>query len=203
MSAQKPDVVSTFALALAFIGTFGLVSCSSHLKGPRKAAADLEGSAAVGMSFVDFLSKLQSLSGAIALAKEEGASEMELRPYAEALEVYMSIQALWKQKIDCPSAFGQGDPNSCQTERIFREVRDLTLKYKVPFDKYDEASISAYEKEVNTYEKRLQRLQERGLDAYEQGVFRPWPGALQRANADVFESLLSEMWRNAARKAKQ
>jgi hypothetical protein len=202
VSESSRCAVFRFALALVLAGSFGVTSCSSHLEGPGRAVADLEGSAAVGMSYVDFLHKLQSLGSAIALAKQEGASETALRPYTDAFEIYMSAQALWKQKIDCPAAFQFGDPDSCPTERIFGVVRDLAAKYNVTFDQYDEAGIRAYEKMMEAREKEVKQWVDRGMPGG-YAPFRQPAYQLQRANGDVFDKLLSTMWKKAAQTAKQ
>jgi hypothetical protein len=73
---------------LPFVLCLLFTACASHIEAPRKAAADLEGSAATGMSYLDFVKKLQDLGGSIALARQEGASERSLRPYSEAFDMY-------------------------------------------------------------------------------------------------------------------
>ncbi len=165
-------------LAVAFISFLALSACGSRVEGPRRAAAELDGATAAGVTYLEFGSKLQALGGAIVLARQEGATEGELRPYVESFETYKDSAALWKMKIDCPPAFSGGDPTSCGPIHIIEgDVETLAAKYKVP---YDNQAIKKWRNE--------------GF----KGLYPSYEA--QRANRDVFDRLLQTMWRKAAQK---
>jgi hypothetical protein len=98
----------------------------------RQAAADLEGSVAVGVSYLDFRHKLQNVSSALVWARQTGVKPDRLRPYEQAIEGYMDSLNLWKLKLQCPSAFGDGYPECSAT----LEVEALAAKYGLPFDRH-------------------------------------------------------------------
>lgn len=77
----------------------------------RQAAADLEGSVAVGVSYLDFRHKLQNVSSALVWARQTGVKPDRLRPYEQAIEGYMDSLNLWKLKLQCPSALVTGTRN--------------------------------------------------------------------------------------------
>lgn len=180
------------AIIVVLAGWYDIIPFGWHTGGIRKAVADLEGSATVGMSYLDFVHKLQDFSSAITLAKQQGAGERALLPYEESLEIYLLSQDLWKQKIDCPAAFGNGDPAGCPTKKTFDVVRNIAEKFNVPFDDFDKATIAQYEREEEKFERP---------GGYPN--FPPSMWGLQRINGTMFDKLLSAMWGKAAETANQ
>jgi hypothetical protein len=171
-------------------------ACTSHIEAPRRAAADLAGCAAVGMSYLDFVHKLQSFSSAIELARREGASASELRPFTQAFEFYRESQTLWKMKIDCASAFAPGQELLCPLwgsrvlgETTLDDIGELAKKYGVPYDRTAEAKWRTAQREAKD---------ENSLRA---AVFPAY--AIQKANAEVFAPLLSAIWKKAAQETER
>jgi hypothetical protein len=107
-----------------------LVACGSHMEGLRRAAADLEGSAAAGMSYSDLGQKLQNFGSAIVLAKDQGVGADDLRPYEKAFDMYKDSYDLWKLKIDCPVEFGEVNGSDCSW--VGRKVDELAAEYGLP-----------------------------------------------------------------------
>jgi hypothetical protein len=155
-----------------------LCACASHLEAPRKAAADLEGSAVVGMSYQDFVKKLQDFAAAIALARQEGASEKALLPYSEAFDIYRDSKTIWQMKIDCPKLFDLQN-ESCSAFAGFDTIPDMAKKYGVA---YPEGS-------------RLPR-------GAKGGYSHEWITYVE-ANHGVFDKLLSTIWEKAQQRAKE
>jgi hypothetical protein len=190
--------MQVFARIVFFFAAMLVVACASRVGGVRRALAELDGATTVGINYVDFVHKLQDVGGAIAIAKQDGATERDLQPFEKAFEIYTRSSALWQQKIDCPAAFGPGDPNGCRTERIFQDLREVAKLYDVKFDQLDEAAIRDYEKEMAFYETKVEKIVARGSTPYDAGISRPAPYALQRANGHVVDAVLAAMWQKAA-----
>lgn len=177
---------SPIKLGICLIAGIGMVACSSHIEAPRKAAADLEGSAAAGMTYIDFGQKLQALGSAIALAKREGATENALRPYTGAFEIYKDSLDLWELKIDCPAEFAEGDGCRAAVPSVAETVQALAAKYGVPYGD-------------STLKKAWVKSDFGGPAVYTY----PNVWEVRSANRAVFQKLLSTIWDKADKKSKE
>ncbi len=163
-----------------------LMACGSRTEAPRKAAADLEGSAAAGMSYsyIDFSQKLQALGSAISLARRDGASESALRPYQEAFDTYMDGMDLWKLKIACPAEFMEGGTDCSIVES---KMEEFASKYNVPYEGSN-LNRAWLHKNANVPFGRRE-------------LYPTWD--VRRANTDVFPKLLGTIWDKANQKSKE
>jgi len=158
-----------------------LIACSSHTEAPRKAAADLEGSAAAGMSYNDFGQKLQALGAAISLARRDGASARALLPYQNAFDIYVHGMELWKLKIDCPAEFMQTGTDCSIVES---KIEEFAAKYNVPY------------KGSNLHRAWLHKNANGSRELYP-----TWD--VRQANKDAFPKLLSAIWDKANQTSKE
>ena len=146
-----------------------LIACCSRVEGLRRAAADLEGSAAVGMDYMDLGQKLQNLGTAIVLAKDQGASAGELEPYVRAFDMYKDSYDLWELKIECPAEFGGINGRDCSWAG--RKIDELAAAYGLP-PVVQKRSTSAFTPFEERYANR---------DAFDRLMHIMWAKAAQTA----------------------
>ena len=109
------------------------------------AAADIEGSLGVGMTFAQFGEKLQRLASATVVAKNNGVDIALLQPYVDALAIYKDSYDLWSSHVQHPRFDSFGGHSYV--------VGDLAKKYAVPIS----STFSYYDQE-QSYNLLLQAL---------------------------------------------
>jgi hypothetical protein len=169
-----------------------------NLQPLRQAEADLEGAIGVGVNYLDLGHRVQNLASAVVLAKQNGTRADLVRPYENALEMYMDSLALWKLKLQCPSAFRDQFPTCSVTP----EIEALAARYSVPFDR-NAALDPATEKllrtiaAMDTYSSRLTAAQVR--DAHERKFESLRAGYEEQQSLSAgYNKLLTTIWRKAA-----
>lgn len=128
---KKSNVLVIAILFLAILGgglairEFQREAANKKLEPVYIAASELRGALAVGASRSDYARLLQSLSGAIQLAKDDDAPDEQVQAYISALLIYTDALEVWDERLRDRSVFVFVREGCCRT------LRSMASKYGV------------------------------------------------------------------------